>query len=215
MGKRQLGELQPFEFAITIVAAELACIPMSDPTIPLIYGIIPIFTLFLMHILINKIAVKSVKFRRILNGKPSVVIFQGNILCDTFKDLDMTTNDLLEALRCAGYFTPGEVGCAVVETNGTLTVMPKAANRPVTCSDLNINCADSCMPVTVIVEGRFLEDNLKHNDCKIEKQDIMQLLENLGLSQKDVFLLLLSGENVFLQPYQGSAINRSIKEAEQ
>lgn len=74
MGKRQLGELQPFELAITLVASELACIPMSDPTIPIIYGIIPVFTLFVVHIIITKLASGSLRFRKLLNGKPIVVI---------------------------------------------------------------------------------------------------------------------------------------------
>lgn len=70
MGKRQLGELQPFEFAITLVASELACIPMNDPTIPIIYGIIPVFTLFLVHIIMTKLAVKSVRFRKSSTANP-------------------------------------------------------------------------------------------------------------------------------------------------
>ena len=89
MGKRQLGELQPFEFAITLVASELACIPMGDPNIPIVYGIISVFTLFLVHIIITKLAVKSVRFRKVLNGKPVIVIERGNILPDIMKELNM------------------------------------------------------------------------------------------------------------------------------
>ena len=116
MGKRQLGELQPFEFAITLVASELACIPMNDPTVPIIYGIIPVFTLFLVHIIITKLAVKSVRFRKVLNGKPVVVIEKGNLLPDVLKELNMNIDDLLEALRGNGYFNPGvHMPSAVVE----------------------------------------------------------------------------------------------------
>ncbi|MCQ2603150.1 MAG: DUF421 domain-containing protein, partial [Clostridia bacterium] len=109
MGKRQLGELQPFEFAITLVASDLACIPMSDPTIPIIYGIIPVFTLFVVHIIITKLASKSIKFRKILNGKPVIVIERGNILPNAMKELNMDIDDLMEALRGKDIFNPEEV----------------------------------------------------------------------------------------------------------
>lgn len=74
MGKRQLGELQPFELAITLVASDLVCIPMADASIPILYGVIPVFSLFLVHILITKLATKSIKFRKFLNGKPIIII---------------------------------------------------------------------------------------------------------------------------------------------
>lgn len=135
MGKRQLGELQPFEFAITLVASELACIPMSDPTIPIIYGIIPVFTLFIVHILITKLASKSIRFRRVLNGKPVVVIKQGNVLPDVMKELNMDTDDLMEALRGKDVFSPAEVEYAIIETNGGVTVLPKSQTRPLTPQD--------------------------------------------------------------------------------
>lgn len=215
MGKRQIGELQPFEFAITLVVADLACIPMQDNTMPILYGIIPIFTLLIFHILITKICVKSVRFRRLINGKPTVIINEGKLDVDALKKLDMNTNDVLEALRCAGYFKPGEVECAVVETNGTVTVLPKFANAPVTNADLNIVGGQNELPMTIIVEGVFLEDNLKQNSLKITKKQIQNLLENLRLELKDVFLLSLSGENAFIQPYVGEPINRSIAAQEE
>lgn len=212
MGKRQLGELQPFEFAITLVAAELACIPMSDQTIPIIYGIIPVFTLFLVHLLITKVAVKSIRFRKVLNGSPLVVIDKGNILCDELKKLDMTANDLLEALRGNGYFTPAEVECAVVETNGTLTVMPKFANKPVSNADMKIDGGQSDLPITLIVEGHWLGNNIKIVDNCVSKERILKVLKNLNLSQKDIFLLTLTGESIFIQPFNNDSINRSIAE---
>lgn len=212
MGKRQMGELQPFEFAITLVAAELACIPMADHTIPIIYGIIPVFTLFLVHLLITKMGVASIKFRKILNGSPAIVIDKGNILNAQMKKLDMDANDLLAALRESGYFSPGEVECAIVETDGTLTVMPKFANKPVTNADMNIVGGTAEIPVTLIVEGKWMECNYKAAEAKITREQLEKILQNLKLKQQDIFLLLLTGENVFIQPIQGSSVNRSIQE---
>jgi uncharacterized membrane protein YcaP (DUF421 family) len=212
MGKRQLGELQPFEFAITLVAAELACIPMADQTIPIIYGIIPVFTLFLVHILITKIGVKSMRFRKVLNGAPMIVIDKGNILNNHMKKLDMDANDLLASLRTSGYFTPAEVECAIVETNGMLTVLPKYANKPVSNADLNITGGTSQLPVTLIVNGKWLTVNEEALDNSVTRERVLKMLQNLNLEQKDIFLLTLAGETAFIQPFEGAAIFRTVAE---
>lgn len=210
MGKRQIGELQPFEFAITLVVADLACLPMQDSTIPILYGVVPMFTMLLVHLLITKLCVKSVRFRRLINGKPSVIINEGKIDIKTMDKLNMNTNDLLEALRCAGFFKVGEIECAVVETNGSVTVLPKFANSQVTNADLKIEGGKNQLPYSIIVEGRLLEDNL--NKTNYKKEDIFKLLTRLSLEQKDVYLLSLSGDNAFIQPYKGDAQNALIEE---
>jgi uncharacterized membrane protein YcaP (DUF421 family) len=211
MGKRQLGELQPFEFAITLVASELACIPMSDPTIPIIYGIIPVFTLFIVHILITKLASKSIRFRRVLNGKPVVVIKQGNVLPDVMKELNMDTDDLMEALRGKDVFSPAEVEYAIIETNGGVTVLPKSQTRPLTPQDVGLEVAPATMPITIILEGKFLGNNLALTDG-LTKGNIVKLLDQLNLESKDVMLMLLQGDEVFVQPYNSNSLTTSIKE---
>ncbi len=205
MGKRQLGELQPFEFAITLVASELACIPMSDPTIPIIYGVIPVFTLFLVHIIMTKLACKSVKFRKVLNGKPVIVIEKGNILPEVLSELNMTIDDLMEALRGNGYFNPAEVEYAIIETNGSMTVLPKADQRPVSLSDLGIKADAADIPVTVMMEGRFMGGNMALVSG-VMKERVLKMLDRLHLKQKDVLLLLVAGTDVFVQPYKGENI---------
>ena len=205
MGKRQLGELQPFEFAITLVASDLACIPMSDPTITIIYGVIPVFTLFVVHILITKLASGSLRFRKLLNGKPIVVIEKGNLLPDVLKELNMNIDDLLEALRAGGYFDPGEVEYAILETNGTMTVLPKSQFRPLTPSDVSVSTQPADMPVTVVMEGSFMGANMKGLQT-VDKERVMRLLDTLGMKQSDVLLLLVTGDKVFVQPYTGDSI---------
>ncbi|MEG1663144.1 MAG: DUF421 domain-containing protein [Clostridia bacterium] len=209
MGKRQLGELQPFEFAITLVASDLACIPMSDPTIPIIYGILPVFTLFLLHILMTKIACKSVRFRKLLNGKPVVVIEKGNILPKAIKELNMTIDDLMEAMRGSGFFNPCDIEYAIIETNGSLTVMPKSSEKPVSPADLGLKPPRATLPVTLIMEGNFLGCNFSKVDG-VSKERIMKMLERLNLKQADVLVLLLSGNNVFVQPYLGESITAEL-----
>lgn len=211
MGKRQLGELQPFEFAITLVASDLACIPMSDPTIPIVYGIIPVFTLFVVHIIITKLASGSLRFRKLLNGKPIIVIERGNLLPDVLKELNMNIDDLLEALRSGGCFDPGEVEYAIIETNGTMTVLPKAQFKPLTPSDMGMAPEPAEMPVTVVMEGCFMGANLK-GLRGVDKERVLRLLDVLGMKQSDILLLLVTGRKVFVQPYAGDSMTVSFPE---
>ncbi len=205
MGKRQLGELQPFELAITLVASELVCIPMADATIPIIYGIIPVFSLFLVHIIITKLATKSVRFRKFLNGKPVIVIEKGNILPNVLKELNMNIDDIMEALRSSGYFNPSEVEYAILETNGSLTVLAKAQNRPLSPFDVGLDVEEEQLPLTIIMEGEFMGENLAKVEPSL-KESVLSFLEEKHISKQDVLVLLLSGSNVFLQPFKGDFI---------
>ena len=205
MGKRQLSQLQPFEFVITLIVAELACIPMSDTSIPLSYGIIPMFTMFILHILITKLASKNHKFNRFLNGVPVVVISPKGIDHRLLDKLDMNVTDLLHALRAAGYFYPNEVAYAIMETNGTLSVLPKSGFAPATPEDLKLKVDPEEMPYPIICEGAFFEDNLLLTGTTEEAVD--DLLLRHGLARKDVLLLTCDKRrNVYLQPYVGNAI---------
>jgi len=209
MGKRQLGELQPFELAITLVASELVCIPMGDATIPIIYGIIPVFSLFLIHIIITKLATKSVRFRKFLNGKPVILIENGNILPDVLKELNMNIDDIMEALRGTGYFNPSEVEYAILETNGSLTVLPKSESKPLSPEDIGLQLPPATIPITVIMEGEFLGENLAQLEG-ITKERMLVFLDRMGIKQEDVLVLLVSGTDVYLQPYKGDFITAQL-----
>lgn len=209
MGKRQLGELQPFELAITLVASDLVCIPMADATIPILYGIIPVFSLFLLHIIITKLATKSIRFRKFLNGKPIIIIQNGNILPDVMNDLNLNVDDIMEALRGAGYFNPSEVEYAILETNGNMSVMPKAQNRPLSPADVDIDVQKSEIPVAVIMEGEFVGENLGKIAGDI-KEKVLAFLNKKNLDRKDVLVALVAGEQVFVQPYKDDFIISSL-----
>ena len=209
MGKRQLGELQPFELAITLVASDLVCIPMADASIPILYGVIPVFSLFLVHILITKLATKSIKFRKFLNGKPIIIIETGNILSDVMKELNLNIDDIMEALRGAGYFNPSEVEYAILETNGNLSVMPKSENRPLCPDDVNLKADEAQIPVAVIMEGEFVAENLSKLQGDV-KEKVLQLLSNLGVNRQDVLVALVAGDDVFIQPFKDDYIITSL-----
>ena len=209
MGKRQLGELQPFELAITLVASDLVCIPMADASIPILYGVIPVFSLFLVHILITKLATKSIKFRKFLNGKPIIIIEKGNILSDVMKELNLNIDDIMEALRGAGYFNPSEVEYAILETNGNLSVMPKSENRPLCPLDVNLKADEAQIPVAVIMEGEFVAENLSKLQGDV-KEKVLQLLSNWGVNRQDVLVALVAGDDVFIQPFKDDYIITSL-----
>ena len=103
MGKRQIGELQPFEFVITLAVAELACTPMQDNSIPLVYGLIPVLTVFVLHYFMTLLSTKSVRFRKVLNGKPMIVVDRDGINSENLKKLNMNVNDLLESTECLNF----------------------------------------------------------------------------------------------------------------
>ena len=125
MGKREIGQLQPFELAISIMIADLASIPMSDSGIPITNGIIPILGLLVMHLIISIINMKSIKGRGIICGKPSILIYRGRIDEKVLKKERFTINELEERLRGNNIVNIGDVEYAILETNGQVTVIQK------------------------------------------------------------------------------------------
>ncbi len=205
MGKRQLSELQPFEFAITLIIAELACIPMAEVQIPLIYGIIPIFTLFVVHLIITKIGSKNLRFNKFLNGKPIVIMTPKGIDMRLLKELDMNVTDLLHALRAAGYFFPSQVAYAILETDGKLSVLPKGYAAPLTAQTAGIDSEPVCMSYPVVCEGVIQHNYLSL--AEVTEEQVEALLGRYQLDAKDVMLLSVTGgDEVFLQPKQGEVI---------
>ncbi len=129
MGKREIGQLQPFELAISIMIADLASIPMAETGIPITNGIIPILGLLVMHLVISIINIKSIRAREIICGKPSILIFRGKIDEKVLKKERFTINELEERLRDNNIFNIGDVEYAILETSGQVTVIPKPNKR--------------------------------------------------------------------------------------
>lgn len=187
MGKRTIGELQPFEFTITLAIADLACMPMQDISVPLIYGLVPLFVMFLLHYLITIIAGKSIKFRRFLNGKPVIVINEQGIDYKAINSLNVNINDILESLRSQQFFSPEQVRYAVYETNGNLSVLENENGY-----------VPSSIPVTIIVEGKLMETNFRY--ASVSKDDVIEYLDSKHLKQKDVLLMTIENTHYYIQP---------------
>ncbi len=176
MGKRQIGQLQPFELVVSIMIADLAVIPMEDTGIPLVNGIIPIITLLFAQITLSYISLKSEKARAIFCGMPTIVIHNGKIQEKELKKLRYNLNDLIEQLRAKDIANISDVEFAILETSGSLSVIPKSQKRPVTPEDMNLDTPSEGIPLTLILDGHVNKKNLSkaHMDITWLKDQIRQ-----------------------------------------
>lgn len=161
MGKREIGQLQPFELAISIMIADLASIPMTEIGIPITNGIIPILGLLIMHLIISIINMKSIKAREIICGKPRILIYRGKIDEKALIKERFTINELEERLRGNNIMNLGDIEYAILETSGQVTVIPKPEKRNVIAEDLNITPEYEGIPYDLVVDGKVMNKNLK------------------------------------------------------
>lgn len=160
MGKRQVGQLQPFELVIVIMISELAAIPMANTGIPIIYGIIPIVTLLVSQVALAYISLKSERARGIICGTPSILVENGKILEKECNRLRYNINDLLEQLRSKDFPNVADIEFAILETSGQLSVIPKSQKRPVNPEDLQLPTKYEGLPLTLIIDGEVINKNL-------------------------------------------------------
>lgn len=161
IGKRQLGDLELSELIVTILIAETASDPITDPDTPLLYGLIPVVTLLALEFLLSWASLRSVKVRALLSGKPALLIVHGRIDQTQMKRNRFTPDELTEALRNQGILDLNEVEYAVLETDGRLNVISTPEARPVTAGQMGLTVEDAGYPVMVINNGRVLSDNLR------------------------------------------------------
>ncbi len=192
MGKRQIGEMEPFELVITLVISELACIPMADRSIPITFGIVAILTMFVIHQTILLLS-KSSTVQGIISGKPVMVIDQYGIDTAALAKLNMHVNDLLQAMRAAEYFSLEEVTYGIMETNGQLTVI---ANK-------QMSDKQQTLPIPVIVEGKWCDKDMANNG--FTRENVMPVVAARHAKVKDILLLCIDENNrATLQRYKGA-----------
>ena len=199
MGKRQIGQLQPFELVVAIMISELAAVPMQDTGIPLLSGIIPILTLLIAQITLSLISLKSIKARAIICGKPKILIENGKILQMNLASEMYTINDLLEQLRIKNIPNIADVEFAVLETNGQLSVIPKSQKRQLTPEDLKIDTKYEGLSYDLIIDGRLHLDNLKK--INMDEKWLKEQLSKFGIKDyKSVFFASIDTKgNLFVQ----------------
>lgn len=187
MGKRQLGELQPSELVITILISNIASLPIEDPNIPLMLGAVPVFVLVACEIIISNISLKSRKFREFISGSPIVIIHNGILEQQLLKDLRLSIDDLMEALRQNGVFDIRDVEFAVVETTGQISVLQKYEKGALTPEDLKLPKKENPPPLVIISDGEFVHDALK--SYALSPDWVSEVLALQGAKVKDVFLM--------------------------
>ena len=188
MGKRQLGELQPSEFVIAILISNIATLSIEDTDIPLIGAVVPIITLMSAEVILSFITLKSEKTRVIVSGSPVVIIRNGNIDQKSMKELRFSIEDLMSQLRINGIFDIEDVGFAIVETNGQLTVYPKSESQPLTPKAVR-NPKGGCdvPPMVLISDGTLCPKVLK--ECNLTKKWLEGVLKKEKIKEKDIFLM--------------------------
>ena len=161
MGKRQIGELEPSELVLTLIISDLAAVPMQDFGIPLVNGIFPIVTLLCLSMLLSFFSLKSVRFRGLVCGYPTVIIREGKILQQNMARNRFTVDELLEQLRSQGYSDLSAVKYAILETSGQVSVLPYTKASPVTPQVMNQQVEDDVtLPVLLINDGHIMSENL-------------------------------------------------------
>lgn len=203
MGKRQIGEMQPFELVITLVIADLATIPMAETALPLIQGIIPLVTLGCLHYLICLLSRKSVIFRRLFSGKPVILLDSNGIIYDNMRKVNMNFNDLLEGLHSAGYFNLDELLYVILQTNGTMTVVNRSPYSPLTAHDISLEKEPATLPMIIVSKGKIMNENLKL--AGIDEKFLLENISKVGLhSLKEVLLLTFTNEGkIYVQGKKG------------
>ncbi len=203
LGKRQLGELEPSELTLTLIIADLASVPMQDNGIPLLTGVIPIIVLLCLASIISVLSAKSVRFRTLLCGRPSVVVEDGRVCEAALRKNRLTVDELLEELRIQGHADLTAIRFAVLESNGQLSVLLKAAQMPATAGQMKIKAPETGLPAIVISDGRLLSDQLA---CRGKSEKwLYRQLASYGLTcPKQVFLFTVDDlGNTYCIPKEG------------
>ena len=194
MGKRQIGQLQPFEMVITIIIADLAAMPMQDEKIPLLRGIIPLVVLLFAQVVFSYIIFRNKRFRNWLNGTPSVIIAHGKINHTTLQHCMINFSDIVEAMHGQGISDLGDIDFAVLETNGSISFFQKPEFQGVQKSDINAEVSSDRFSYPLVMNGKFLPNYIQFTDQT--DRSIQKKINDMGRKLDDVIFCYIdsSGE---------------------
>ena len=178
MGKRQINEMQPFDLAVTLLIANLASLPMGDTAIPLLYGIIPIVALFIVQRLVSFASLKSEKLRKLVCGSPVVIVSHGVVCESAMKSANYSLSDLYEQLRLKDVFSLSDVEYAILETNGSLSVMLKSEKQQPSREDLGLSAESSAPSVILVMAGKLHKHAVRASG--IEEKTLCEALRRMG-----------------------------------
>ena len=197
MGKRQIGELQPYEFVITIMISDLASLPMQDTRLPLLLGIIPIITLLFLKTLLTQIGLKFQYTRKLVDGEPCILVHKGKINYSTLKKQQLNIDELLEELRLANYFNLDEIQYAILENDGQISILPTDYNSSNTSNSGNTaQNTEAKLPKVLISDGEVNKNSL--TSMNKDEEWISNLLKKHNIkSIKHVLIALYDTEGKF------------------
>ena len=187
MGRRQIGELQPSELVITMLLSEIASIPLANNDIPLLNSVAAILVLAALEILLSALCLRSDRLRKLLQGNPKPVVRDGMPDQATLRQLRLTVDDLLEALREKDVFDLGDVRLAILEPNGKLTLQLTPQAQPVTAQTLGLQAPEKGLPCPVVYDGKVQPENF--GPCGLTPEKLQTVLRQCGVRLRDVFLL--------------------------
>ena len=206
MGKRQIGEMQPFEFIVTLIIADLACVPMADVSIPIIYGIVALLTLFLLHQLLTLIEQSGEFAKKVVSGKPSVVINKAGVDLKELKRNNMGVDDLIESMRGSGYFSLDELDYAIFESSGKLSALKNG----------DFDNPNPSVPLLLVNDGKISKSNARL--MGVDEYVVNGFLRNHNTTLKNTEVLTIDGNGrAYLKtkkkPYQITqfALDKGVK----
>ena len=206
LGRRQLGQYQPYEFAMMILLADVISTPMESVSTPLMQGLLPVAAMFVVHCDITLISIKSDKLRAVISGKPVMVISKGVINEKELKKLCLGLNDLLEGLRGCGMIDPADVGTAIVEPNGGISAFPRSTQRPPNTSEMNIDPGYEGLPMILVMDGRVQPHNLAQ--CQRDERWLRGVLNGLGMEIENTYFASVDTQGMLTaQPMGGGVVS--------
>lgn len=207
MGKRQIGQMQPFELVLTLIVADLATIPMGESDIPMLHGLISLLTLVVAHYILTVITKHSETLNKVISGKPFIVVNPNGVDYENLKKLNLSLDDVFESIRGCGYFSLDEVQYAIVETNGIVNVLAKKDFAPLTVGDvsseknsLKLNALqENSIPITLISEGKVNKENMAL--LEYDQKKLTEILNIVGTKKvKDILVLTIdSNGKIYFQ----------------
>lgn len=185
MGKREIGQLQPYELAITLIISELVTMPMENNGVPFLAGVIPVLTITFTQLLLSYLTTKSQWLQDLISGRYTIMIENGKLIEDNLRKQKYNITELLEQLRLSGVMRIQDVQYAILETSGQLSVILKAEKQPVTAEQLNLTTSYEGLPINIVLDGKLISENL--SGAKLTLEDVNKQLKKRNLDLKDVF----------------------------
>lgn len=197
MGKRQVGELKPHELVITILLSAVAVIALEENSMPLSNCLIPIMLFISLEILVSALSMKSLKFRNLIQGRPIFIIRKGKLDQKKLREMRFTIDDIVDSLRQKDIFDINEVEDAIIETNGSISVLPKAQYKPLTPDDVEISVKEKGIPITIVMDGKPVTEYF--NEEKIKASEIELVLQTVNCEAEKIMLLTIDDDgNTYL-----------------